>query len=314
MFQDFSSQRADCDELHSDEGWWDSLLGDEEKDGVEDDNQVSLATNKGNQDHTDWSYLESIYHDDAIIELDVNGYNRGGLLVQGENVQGFVPISHLVIAPSSLEDEDRKQFLMDYVGKKLPLKIIEFVPEEERVVFSERAAQAGEGKRKLIFAQIKPGDIVNGTVTNVTEFGAFLDLGGLEGLIHVSELSWGRVEHPGDILCVGQQIDALVLNVSEQTARIALSYKRLDNNPWESITEVYVPGDVVTAKISGLTKFGAFARLKEGVEGLIHVSTIQFPPGKKDIGEILHKGDCVSVKILHIDSEKKRIGLCLESD
>ena len=124
----------------------------------------------------------------------------------------------------------------------------------------------GNGKRSSrIF---HPGDVVWGTVTNVTDFGVFMDLGGLEGLIHVSELSWGRVQRPGDILCDGQRIEAQVLSVSKENARVALSYKRLMKNPWDSIQEIYSPGDVVTAKISSLTKYGAFARLKEGIEGV----------------------------------------------
>jgi small subunit ribosomal protein S1 len=306
-------ERGDDGFLQPDEGWWDSILADEEKyqnpQNATAVKSVSIPIEKNN-----WSYLEGIYKNDAILKLMVTGYNRGGLLIQGDGVQGFVPVSHLVEAPCAMSEEERKKFLSNYSDKELCVKIIEFVPDEERIVFSERAACAGEGKRKLIFANIHPGDVVTGVVTNITEFGVFLDLGGLEGLIHVSELSWGRVEFPGDILCIGQRIEALVLSVSEQNSRIALSYKRLEKNPWDSIEEIYTEGDVVSAKISSVTKFGAFARLKEGVEGLIHVSTIELPPGVQDFSTYLHKDDCVSVKILHIDSMKKRIGLCLQGD
>jgi small subunit ribosomal protein S1 len=306
-------ERGDDGFLQPDEGWWDSILADEEKyqnpQNATAVKSVSIPIEKNN-----WSYLEGIYKNDAILKLMVTGYNRGGLLIQGDGVQGFVPVSHLVEAPCAMSEEERKKFLSNYSDKELCVKIIEFVPDEERIVFSERAACAGEGKRKLIFANIHPGDVVTGVVTNITEFGVFLDLGGLEGLIHVSELSWGRVEFPGDILCIGQRIEALVLSVSEQNSRIALSYKRLEKNPWDSIEEIYTEGDVVSAKISSVTKFGAFARLKEGVEGLIHVSTIELPPGVQDFSTYWHKDDCVSVKILHIDSMKKRIGLCLQGD
>lgn len=299
--------------LQPDEGWWDSILADEEKFQAQQNSSTTKQLVAGT-DKNNWSYLEGIYKNDSILNLVVSGYNRGGLLIQGDGVQGFVPVSHLVEAPCSMTEEERKKFLSNYTDKELCVKIIEFVPEEERIVFSERAARAGEGKRKLIFANIHPGDIVTGVVTNITDFGVFLDLGGLEGLIHVSELSWGRVEFPGDILCIGQRIEALVLSVSEQNSRIALSYKRLEKNPWESIEEIYSEGDIVSAKISSVTKFGAFARLKEGVEGLIHVSTIDLPPGVMDFASYIHKDDCVSVKILHIDSQKKRIGLCLQGD
>jgi len=306
-------ERGEDGILQPDEGWWDSILADEEK-YQNPQNATAVKTVSIPIEKNNWGYLEGIYKNDAILKLMVTGYNRGGLLIQGDGVQGFVPVSHLVEAPCAMSEEERKKFLSNYSDKELCVKIIEFVPDEERIVFSERAACAGEGKRKLIFANIHPGDVVTGVVTNITEFGVFLDLGGLEGLIHVSELSWGRVEFPGDILCIGQRIEALVLSVSEQNSRIALSYKRLEKNPWDSIEEIYTEGDVVSAKISSVTKFGAFARLKEGVEGLIHVSTIELPPGVQDFSTYLHKDDCVSVKILHIDSMKKRIGLCLQGD
>lgn len=311
MHYDARKQDPEFPGSQPDEGWWNSLLSDEDKNLGDFEGPNSAITIKSNQDENDWKHLESIFKNDAIISLMVTGYNRGGILVQGEKIQGFVPVSHLLDVTSQASEDERRDALINYIGKRISLKIIEFVPEEDRIVFSERAAVAGEGKRKIIFSQIKPGDIVSGIVTNVTDFGVFVDLGGLEGLIHVSELSWGRVERPGDVLNLGQQIEALVLNVSEQSARIALSYKRLTANPWETILANYTPGDVVEATISSLTKFGAFARLNEGVEGLIHVSNMQMPPGVRDIGKVLHINDMVSVKILHIDPEKKRIGLSI---
>jgi small subunit ribosomal protein S1 len=314
MFSEPMEEHKDEEIIQLDEGWWDSILAEEEKFLTSTSSLGPIKNQSVPVEKNNWEYLEGIYKNDAILKLMVTGFNRGGLLIQGEGVQGFVPVSHLVEAPCNMSEEDRKKFLSMYHEKELSVKIIEFVPDEERIVFSERAATAGEGKRKLIFENIHPGDIVTGVVTNITDFGVFLDLGGLEGLIHVSELSWGRVEFPGDILCVGQRIEALVLNVTEQNSRIALSYKRLVKNPWDSIESVYSVGDVVSVKITSITKFGAFARLKEGVEGLIHVSTIELPAGITDFTTLIHKDDCVSVKILHIDSDKKRIGLCLQGD
>ncbi len=300
-------------ELIPDEGWWNSILTDEEKylqstneNAIQDKSDISYPAKN------DWETLKTIFSNDEVIQLKVAGYNRGGLLVEGSNIQGFVPISHLVSIPSTVEEDERKELMQNYLGKELSLKIIELVPEDERLVFSERAALAGEGKRKAIFENIQPGDNVWGTVTNVTDFGVFIDLGGLEGLIHVSELSWGRVQNPGDILCEGQRIEAQVLSVSKENARVALSYKRLVNNPWDSILDIYSPGDVVTAKITSMTKFGAFARLKEGVEGLIHISTIHIPEPAESIDQYLKIDQCVQVRILHIDKDKKRIGLSLE--
>jgi small subunit ribosomal protein S1 len=300
-------------EMVPDEGWWNSILTDEEE-------FLQSTKENSNQDRSeisypvknDWATLKTIFTNDEVIQLKVAGYNRGGLLVEGSNIQGFVPISHLVSISSTVEEDDRKELMQQYLGKDISLKIIELVPEDERLVFSERAALAGEGKRKAIFENIQSGDVVWGTVTNVTDFGVFIDLGGLEGLIHVSELSWGRVQNPGDILCEGQRIEAQVLSVSKENARVALSYKRLVNNPWDSILDIYSPGDVVTAKITSMTKFGAFARLKEGVEGLIHISTIHLPEPAESIDQYLKIDQCVQVRILHIDKDKKRIGLSLE--
>lgn len=310
QFRHNQPERNDSD-LDPDEGWWNSLLSDEDKYSEESAPPYSLTSTDGYMGEIDWETLERIYKDDAIISLTVTSSNRGGVLVQGEMVQGFVPLSHLLDIPANCAEEERRELLTNYIGRRLDLKIIEFVPEEDRVVFSERAAQAGEGKRKAIFSQIQAGDVVSGVVTNITDFGVFVDLGGLEGLVHVSELSWGRVEKPGDILAIGQQVNALVLNVSEQAARIALSIKRLKPNPWETILDRYTPGDIIEAEITSLTKFGAFARLNEGIEGLIHITNMQLPEGVRNIGQFLHAHDIVSVKILHIDPEKKRIGLAL---
>lgn len=294
-----------------DEGWWASVLADENKfvQTLTDEPAVEPSTTFSS---INWDLARDVYEKDSIIELYVTGFNRGGLLVEDEKIQGFVPVSHLIDLPNAISEEEKRQILSDYVGKKIALKIIECDPEQERVVLSERAALAGEGCRNLLFEKLHPGTTVHGIVTNITDFGVFVDLGGQEGLIHVSELSWGRVQHPGDVLCVGQSIDALVLQISEENSRIALSYKRLTKNPWDTIEEYYKPGDVVVGKITGLTKFGAFTRLDQGVEGLIHISSLKLPEGVKDPAEVIDVGSCVQVRVIHVDAERRRIGLSLE--
>jgi small subunit ribosomal protein S1 len=294
-----------------DEAWWQAVLGDEDKfdAGPELSPETSHTTHAA-AGHNNWEYLDTLYRNDEVIQLLVTGFNRGGLLVEGNDIHGFVPFSHLIDVPALMNEEGRKAYFRNYIGRQISLKIIELVPEDERIVLSERAAQAGQGRRKAIFENIQAGDIVWGTVTNVTGFGAFVDLGGVEGLIHVSELSWGRVEHPGDIVCIGQRIEAQVLNIEKENSHVALSAKRLESNPWEKIHEIYTLGEIVTAKITSVTNYGAFARLKEGVEGLIHISSIPIPAGT-NLEEYLVKKQCVQVRILHIDSEKKRIGLAL---
>ncbi len=297
-----------------DEGWWASVLADEEVYAA----HAKPSTTKTTQSPStgtvvDWKRVQELFEKDEIILLTVYGYNRGGLLVQSDGIQGFVPVSHLVDMPCGIQEDERRQILGEYVGRSLELKVIECEPSQERIVLSERAAQAGEGRRRQLFNTLKPGEKVHGTVTNVTDFGVFVDLGGLEGLIHVSELSWGRVEHPSCVLSIDQPVDALVLMISEENGRVALSLKRLEPNPWEVLVQNYQPGDVVPAEITSIMRYGAFARLQEGVEGLIHVSTVHIPGNRKDIESVLSVGMNVKVKILHIESDKRRLGLGLVS-
>jgi small subunit ribosomal protein S1 len=295
-----------------DEGWWASVLADEEAHASPQKPSAPKTPSSG-MIIVDWKRVQSCYEKDEIISLQVYGYNRGGVLVQSDGIQGFVPVSHLVEMPSSATEEDRRQVLNDYVGRTVELKVIECEPAQERIVLSERAALAGQGRRRQLFNSLKPGEIVHGTVTNVTDFGVFVDLGGLEGLIHVSELSWGRVQHPSCILKVDEPVNALVLMISEENGRVALSLKRLQENPWDVLVNNYQAGDVVSATITSIMRFGAFARLDEGVEGLIHVSTIHMPPGRKDLESYLIPGMPVNVRILHIDAERRRLGLGLVS-
>jgi small subunit ribosomal protein S1 len=296
-----------------DEGWWASVLADEEAYAASQKSAAAPKTTSSSLVSVDWKQVQVIYEKDEVVTLSVYGYNRGGVLVQGEGIQGFVPVSHLVDMPCNAGEEERRQVLNDYVGRTLELKVIECEPSQERIVLSERAALAGQGRRRQLFNTLKPGEIVHGTVTNVTDFGVFVDLGGLEGLIHVSELSWGRVAHPSYVLKVDQPVDALVLMITEENGRVALSLKRLQANPWDVLVSNYSAGDVVPATITKIMRFGAFAKLTEGVEGLIHISTIHMPAGRKDLESYLTEGQVVQVRILHIEAERRRLGLGLVS-
>jgi small subunit ribosomal protein S1 len=296
-----------------DEGWWASVLADEDayQSGRQDPSLQAIA--QSNSDAVDWERAQDLFDRDEIIILQVHGCNRGGLLVQGDGLQGFVPVSHLIHIPGAMDEDERQEMLGEYVGRDLHLKVIECEPSMERIVLSERAAMAGEGRRKQLFKSLKTGEQIAGTVTNVTDFGVFVDLGGVEGLIHVSELSWGRVQHPSDILKVGDAISTLVLQICEENSRVALSLKRLCPNPWDALLENHKPGDVVHATITTIMRFGAFARLEEGVEGLIHVSSIPHSVGQRDLETVFQPGQNVIVRILHIDAQRRRLGLGLVS-
>lgn len=308
-----------------DDGWWESVLADEERfSAVHRPRPVFVQpafapAAKPVQPvepaailpQPDWMYAEAVYKQDQIIILMVSGHNRGGLLVEGERLHGFVPYSHLVDMTCQT-DVERERFLAEYVGKELRLKVIECVPEEGRVVFSERAARADAGRRTELFSSLRPGEVVSGEVTNITDFGAFIDLGGVEGLIHISELSWGRVVHPANIVQLGQRIEVQVLDVLPERCRIALSLKRLQANPWESVGLRYTTNAIVPATITSVVSFGVFARLEEGLEGLVHVSEMEL--GGVMVRDTYVEGQKIDVRILHMDPQHQRLGLSLKLD
>ncbi|CAG0971802.1 30S ribosomal protein S1 [Anaerolineales bacterium] len=309
-----------------DEGWWASVLAEEGRNAPHP--LPRAAGNKSEVRHetkpvaekpesqdadggkliSNWEQVKEMYMHDQIISLSVTGHNRGGLLVEGNGLYGFVPFSHLVGISDKADKRDLD--LASYVGRSLSLKVIECVPEDERVVFSERAAQSEPGKRAELFSALRPGQNVKGTVTNITDFGVFVDLGGVEGLIHISELSWGRVSHPSHIVKMGNVIDVQVLDLAPERCRVALSLKRLLPNPWQSAAVDFPKGCIKTATITSVLSFGAFARLDAGVEGLIHASEIPMADGKP-LKEVLSEGQVVEVRILHLDSAHQRMGLSM---
>ncbi|MGC8855646.1 MAG: 30S ribosomal protein S1 [Anaerolineae bacterium] len=298
-----------------DEGWWASVLADEERYVPPPAVRPPKPEVRGEEPPklTDWSQVKNLYLSDQIVSLRVTGFNRGGLLVEGNGLYGFVPVSHLVDLSGKTDLADREAILEAYVGRSLNLKVIECVPEDGRIVFSERAALAEPGKRSTLFGTLQPGQRVSGQVTNITDFGAFVDLGGVEGLIHISELSWGRVLHPNQIVQLGQKIEVQVLDVAPERCRVALSLKRLQPNPWEMADTLFSVGKILPAVITSVVSYGAFARLEAGVEGLIHASEIPMAAGQS-VREVLHLGQNVQVRVLHVDAAHQRMGLSMRLD
>lgn len=279
--------------------------------------QAGYAKGAGGNQHssqnlTHWIKANELHEKDEVVHLQVTGFNRGGLLVSGEGLQGFVPLSHLVEAPA--EAEDPEKWLQEYLNRTLCLKVIECDQERGRVVFSERAALSKPGSRRSLLKALKPGDCIDGIVTNITEFGVFVDLGGVEGLVHVSEISWGRVRHPSEAVQLGQQVSVHVLQVDQERARVALSLKRLRPNPWETAQERYFPGQVTEAVVTSILPFGAFVRLEEGLDGLIHISEMDCLEGQPEPAELLREGQRVIVRVLHVDAARQRLGLTLKTN
>ncbi len=303
----------------TDDGWWESLLAEDEHRAPPSPGRAPVhstaPTEAKNVEEpknlqVDWAQVQELYHHDGIVTMKVTGNNRGGLLVEGGGLYGFVPFSHLIEMAGRNDLPDREGVLSEYIGKALKLKIIECVPEDGRVVLSERAALAEPGKRSELFHSLQVGERVQGIVTNITDFGVFVDLGGVEGLIHISELSWGRVAHPNQIVEIGQQLAVQVLDLSSERCRVALSLKRLQPNPWEKVATDFSVGQIFPATITGILSFGAFARLDLGVEGLIHASEMLLEEGQT-VKDILHTGQQVQVRILHVDAAHQRMGLSL---
>ena len=301
-----------------DESWWAAVLAEEEKTSPNAKaSSQSETTSTSRQSKVDWDQARIIYDSDETVTLEVVDYNRGGLLVEGDELQGFVPISHLVdidCDPAEQTEEEREQILSGYIASLLKLKVIECDPARGRVVLSERAALFEPGRRMQLLDNLQPGEKISGTVTNVTDFGVFVDLGGLEGLIHVSELSWGRVRHPAEVLNVGENVQVHVISIDQVRQRVALSLKRLCPNPWETAEIRYHSGQEVEAVITSVMPFGAFARLEEGLDGLIHVSEMNFGDELVKPREVVVEGQRVLVRVLHVDSEQQRLGLSLIND
>lgn len=295
-----------------DEDWWDSLLAEDERydTPVPRGPKASSPKVSDQGQKSNWNEVRDLYHEDQIVQLQVTGFNRGGVLVEGDGLYGFVPYSHLIDMSAEADTSDRDKTLNEYVGRELNLKVIECAPEDGRVVFSERAALSEPGQRKNLFQNLEPSQRVVGKVTNITDFGAFVDLGGVEGLIHISELSWGRVSHPSQIVALGEKIEAQVLEISPERCRVALSLKRIQPNPWERAEKDFSVGKVLSAKITNVVSFGAFARLEAGVEGLIHASEIPLNDGE-NVRDVLFEGQQVQVRVLHVDSSRQRMGLSL---
>lgn len=257
-----------------------------------------------------WKLAFDAMDSDRSLCLQVTGYNKGGLLVSWHDLQGFVPASQLVDFPLLHVAPERLRVLSGLQGKILTLKIIEVNPGKNRLVLSERTAQVKATQRINLLDKIRRGDILDGQVTNLTDFGAFVDLGGVEGLIHISEMSWSRVTHPSHIVKSGQEVQILVLKIDRKRERIALSMKRLKKDPWQTAGERYQANDIVEGVVSNIASFGAFVLLEEELEGLIHITELAE-------GSFLHpcnvvqRGDRVTARVINVDSLKKRIALTL---
>jgi small subunit ribosomal protein S1 len=272
---------------------------------------ISIHLARLNQD---WIRAEELLGSEEIIEAEVIGYNKGGAIVPFGRLRGFVPISHLTDISSGMGDRQRQQRLAKLRGETLPLRVIEVNRRRRRLVLSQREAQKEwDSKRRAeLIDRLEVGEIHKGTVSGLRDFGAFINLGGADGLIHISELAWHRVEHPREILKVGEEIDVYVMRVDEEKQRISLSLKKLLPNPWDTVSERYHENQLVEGKITRIVDYGAFAEVEPGVEGLLHVS--QLSRGTvSNVSDVVKEGETHLLRIVNIDQRRQRIGLSLKA-
>ena len=279
----------------------------------EDDDQILLSLSQARAEK-DWDEAERLFKAGDIVESKVIGNNKGGLIVSFGHVRGFVPGSQLTSV--QFGSANRAERWDQLTGKALSLKIIEVDRTRNRLIFSERAAaddlRKEEAKEKAELLQtFSEGEVRQGQVTSLADFGAFVDIGGIDGLIHLSELSWTHVTHPNEVVQVGDTVDVYILNIEHDQLRVALSLKRLQPEPWSQVFDYYHIDQIVDATITKLTNFGAFARIDNRIEGLIHISEIS----DKNIAhpkDVVSENQDVKVRIIHIDPERKRMGLSMK--
>jgi small subunit ribosomal protein S1 len=262
----------------------------------------------------DWQRANEMFEAEEVFEGTISSCNRGGLIVRVGRVRGFVPASQIasVRLPRTDSEEERIEHLNGLLDKKLMFKIIELDRRRNRLILSERAAMREwrQEQKERLLDDLQEGEVRTGTVSSLCDFGAFVDLGGADGLVHLSELSWSRVNHPREVLKTGQRVEVYVLGVDTGRRRIALSIKRLKPEPWTTVEERYEIGQLVSTTITKITDFGAFARLDEEIEGLVHISELS-EDRIGHPGEVVTEGQEIELRIIRIDAARQRMGLSL---
>ena len=251
-----------------------------------------------------WKAIEGSAENGQPVDGKVIEVVKGGLILD-LGVRGFLP--------ASLVDIRRVQDLDEFLGKELRCKVIELNRSRNNVVLSRRAVLEDERKemRQAILDKLQPGDVVEGQISNIVDFGAFVDLDGMDGLIHISELSWSHVNHPSEVLEIGQTVQVKVLDIDRDRQRISLGLKQTQTDPWQQVLDSYGEGDVVQGKVTKVVTFGAFVEILPGVEGLVHISELA-QHHVENPREVVSQGDVVNAKIIEVDAERRRLSLSLK--
>jgi len=266
-----------------------------------------------------WRSMQEQFDAGVIIEAPVIDHNKGGLIVDC-GIRGFVPISQIVDFPRRPQNDQPRdaaqeiaEKLQPFVGRKMRLKILEVNRKANRLILSEKVALYEERreKRDELFSSLQVGQKVTGTVRSIAPFGVFIDLGGIDGLVHKSELSWNKVNNPEAGYQVGDEVEAEVIDINHERGRISLSIRRLQPDPWHSTVADFKVGDIIDGTVTKIVNFGAFVRVREGLEGLIHISELSHQRVAHP-GDVVHEGQVLKLKIISLDSERHRLGLSLK--
>ena len=280
---------------------------------AEDDNGNVVLSFKRAQEQITWENVERMLADEEVIQSNIMGFNKGGLIVGVGGLRGFVPASQVSSMRRSMSTGDTpEQRWQKMIGEPISVRIVEVDRERRRLILSERAAssESRQSIKERVISEIEIGKTYTGRVTSLADFGAFVNINGADGLVHLSELSWERLQHPSEMLEVGQEVQVKVISVDREKKRIGLSLRQLAEDPWQTKIQKFSVGQLVEGVITRLTKFGAFARLEGDLEGLIHISEIadhriEHPK------EVLHDGDVKTLRIIRIDTDQHRIGLSM---
>ena len=260
-----------------------------------------------------WENVEKMIADETVLDTKIIGFNKGGLIAAVGSLRGFIPSSQISAVRRAQSTGDKpEQRYQKMVGQPISVRIVEVDRERRRLILSERAAST-ESRSELkerVISELQEGQSYTGRVTSLADFGAFVNINGADGLVHLSEISWDHVTHPKEALEVGQEVNVKVINIDREKKRIGLSIRALQDDPWKNRMSKFSVGQLVEGAITRLTKFGAFARLEGDIEGLIHISELS-ESRVEHPKEVLHEGDVKTLRIIRIDPDQHRIGLSL---
>ena len=270
---------------------------------IEDDNGQLILSKERADALEAWDKVASAFEKDAVIDGVIVNKIKGGMSVNLGGIKAFLPGSQIDLKPVKSLDK--------LVGHKYQFKIIKLNKAKGNIVLSRRVVleKERESQKKQLLENLREGQIVKGVVKNLTEYGAFVDLGGIDGLLHITDMSWGRAGHPNEIFSVGDEIDVVVLKYDPKTEKVSLGYKQLKPDPWKEARDKFIPGEKLQGKVVNITDYGIFVELSEGIEGLVHVSELSWSKKMKHPSKMAKQGDVIEAVVLDVDPDNRRISL-----